>query len=104
MGVNSLPKTVTRQRRDCDLNAGRSASEYSTLTTRLPSHNAVTQLIDLQTKSTNERIPEHGIRNSIYVANTAGLIRAVRTTDVHRSVRLSQHKYYCQLFDDLITC
>ena len=22
MGVNSLPKTVTRQRRDCDLNRG----------------------------------------------------------------------------------
>jgi len=25
MGVNSLPKTVTRQRRDCDLNPGPSA-------------------------------------------------------------------------------
>ena len=31
MGVNSLPKTVTRQRRDYNLNPG-------TLTTRLPSH------------------------------------------------------------------
>ena len=38
MGVNSLPKTVTRQRRDCDLNPGPSALESSTLTTRLPSH------------------------------------------------------------------
>jgi len=38
MGVNSLPKTVTRQRRDCDLNPGPSATESSTLTTRLPSH------------------------------------------------------------------
>jgi len=38
MGVNSLPKTVTRQRRDCDLNPGPSASESSALTTRLPSH------------------------------------------------------------------
>jgi len=38
MGVNILPKTVTRQRRDCDLNPGRSAPESSTLTTRLPSH------------------------------------------------------------------
>jgi len=37
MGVNSLPKTVTRQRRGCDLNPGPSA-ESSTLTTRLPSH------------------------------------------------------------------
>ena len=33
--MNSLPKTVNRQRRDCDLNPG---PESSTLTTRLPSH------------------------------------------------------------------
>ena len=32
MDVNSLPKTVTRQRRDCDLNPGLSAPESSTLT------------------------------------------------------------------------
>jgi len=38
MGVNSLPKTVTRQRRGCDLNPGPSALESSTLNTRLPSH------------------------------------------------------------------
>jgi len=37
MGVNNLPKTVTRQRRGCDLNPGPSAPESSTLTTRLPS-------------------------------------------------------------------
>jgi len=36
MGVNSLPKTATRQRRGCDLNPGPSAPESSTLTTRLP--------------------------------------------------------------------
>ena len=36
MGVNSLPKTVTRQRRDCDLNPSPYATESSTLTTRLP--------------------------------------------------------------------
>jgi len=35
MGVNSLPKTATRQRRGCDLNPGPSAPESSTLTTRL---------------------------------------------------------------------
>jgi len=40
MGVNSLPETVTRQRRGCDLNPGPSAPESSTLTTRLPSHPA----------------------------------------------------------------
>ena len=38
MGVSSLPKTVDRQRRGCDLNLGPSAPESSTLTTRLPSH------------------------------------------------------------------
>jgi len=35
-GVNSLSKTVTRQRRDYDLNPSPSAPESSTLTTRLP--------------------------------------------------------------------
>jgi len=36
MGVNSLAKTVTRQRRGCDLNPGPSAPESSPLTTRPP--------------------------------------------------------------------
>ena len=39
--MNSLPKTVTQQRRDCDLNPVPSAPESSTLTTRLPSHRRV---------------------------------------------------------------
>ena len=38
MGVNSLPKTVTRQSRGCDLNPGPTVPESSTLNTRLPSH------------------------------------------------------------------
>jgi len=38
MGVNSLPKTVNQQRRDCDLNPGPSVPESSMLTTQLPSH------------------------------------------------------------------
>ena len=38
MGVNSLPKTVTRQLRGCDLNTCPSAPESSMLTIRLPSH------------------------------------------------------------------
>ena len=38
MGVISLPKTVTRQRRGCDMNLGPSAPESSMLNTRLPSH------------------------------------------------------------------
>jgi len=36
MGANSLPKSVTRQRRGSDSNPGLSAPESSTLTTRLP--------------------------------------------------------------------
>ena len=39
--MNSLPKAVTRQCRDYDLNSGPSAPESSTLTTRLPSHPVV---------------------------------------------------------------
>jgi len=38
MGVNSLFVTVSRQRRNCDLNPGPSAPESSRITTRLPSH------------------------------------------------------------------
>jgi len=41
MGVDSLPKALTRQRRSCDLNSGPSAPESSTLTTPLPSHLAI---------------------------------------------------------------
>jgi len=36
--VNSLPETVTRQSRGCDLNPGPTAPESSTLTTRLSRH------------------------------------------------------------------
>jgi len=43
MGVNSLPKTVTRQRRGCDLNPGPTAPEASALSTRLPSHPDLTR-------------------------------------------------------------
>jgi len=38
MDMNSLLKTVTRQRRGCDLSPGPSAPESSTLTTWVPSH------------------------------------------------------------------
>jgi len=41
MSVNSFPKTVTRQRRGCDLNPGPIAPESRMLTTRLPSHQSV---------------------------------------------------------------
>jgi len=38
MGVNSWPKTVSRQCRGCNLNPGLFVPESSTLTARLPSH------------------------------------------------------------------
>ena len=56
VGVNSLPKTVTRQRRDCDLNPGPSAPESSTLTTRLPSYPGNTKV--------NKHINNNRTRNS----------------------------------------
>ena len=51
MGVNSLPKTVTRQCRDCDLNPGSSVPESGTLATRLPSHRTEVIIYD-STQST----------------------------------------------------
>ena len=44
--MNSLPKTVTRQRHGCDLNPGPSAPESSMLTTRLPSHPPAVRIHD----------------------------------------------------------
>jgi len=52
--VNSLLKTVTQQRRGCDLNPGPSAPESSTLNTRLPSH------------------PHHRSKQKIAIFNTSG--------------------------------
>jgi len=49
MGVNTLPKTVTRQRRGYDLKPGPSAPESSTLTTRLPRQFGDNLCIDLTT-------------------------------------------------------
>jgi len=54
MGVNSLPKTVTRQRRDCDLNPGPSAHESSTLTTRQPNRPAGSVMLRAQGRGSAE--------------------------------------------------
>ena len=54
--MNSLPKTVTRQRRGCDLNPGPSAPESSTLTTRLPSlHSAIYNRPNINTVSIHSK-------------------------------------------------
>jgi len=47
MGVNSLPNTVTRQRRGGDLNPGPSTPESCTLTTRLPTLRCGTYALSL---------------------------------------------------------
>ena len=59
--MNSLPKTVTRQRRGCDLNPGPSAPESSTLTTRLPSHPVMTVAYHLPCRCSSVRVAEHKI-------------------------------------------
>ena len=71
MGVNSLPKPVTRHRRGCDLNPGPTAPESGTLTTRLPSHPAYStqwQLpVSLRQPRTNPSIPRHRLPLSIHI-------------------------------------
>ena len=57
IGVNSLPKTVTRQSRDCDLNPGHSAPESSTLTSRLPSRPIMYQNAIVDTSGNRSRTP-----------------------------------------------
>ena len=56
MGVSSLPKTVTRQRRNCDLNPGPSAPESSTLTTRLLSHPELHYLVKYECQKTSDSL------------------------------------------------
>ena len=72
MCANSLPKTVTRQRRGCDLNPGPSAPESGTLTTRLPSHRRISHSIT-ETIATLRRVqtsPESGEKYSTRKAAT----------------------------------
>jgi len=67
--VNSLPKTVTRQRRSCDLNPGPSVPESSMLTTQLPSR-LVSDLI----KTKNQTAIENGKMNNSLVIYTHSII------------------------------
>ena len=62
MAVSSLPKTVIRQRRECDLNSGPSAPESSTLTARLPSHPNMKPICDGATE--NARPENAGLENN----------------------------------------
>ena len=60
MGVNSLPKTVTRQRRGCDLNPGPSAPESNTLVVATLGETVSPRI----TGSTGARASELGLRCS----------------------------------------
>ena len=79
MGENSLPKTVTRQRRDCDLNPGPSAPESSTLTTRLPSHPLEPEQV------------ENGNRPKWELANPTSHKKAVKTRKKVTELKYMDH-------------
>ena len=84
--MNSLPKTVTRQRRDCDLNPGPSAPESSTLTTRLPwaGRYPPTLLLSLDDAGSSRRVPAP---NCTLVCSSSFVGLAVvsnRQADTHR--------------------
>jgi len=61
--VNSLPKTVIRQRRGRDLKPGPTAPESSTLTTRLPGH------------ALGLEIKQHGVA---YIHSSHTLLRVIQ--------------------------
>ena len=69
--MNSLPKTVTRQRRGCDLNPEPSVPESSTLTTRLPNH---CQIVG-RTKDTDTDRRKYA--DSIYRASIASCVKRI---------------------------
>jgi len=88
MGVNSLPKTVTRQCRGGDLNPGSLAPESSTLTARLPSHHLP---LSLKISSLPEEIlTPHLI---LYVVPM-----------VHLNLHLKRHLSWCSHFCRAHSC
>ena len=87
MGVNGLLKTVTRQRRDCDLilNPGPSAPESSTLTIGLPNHpyshiHTHTLIIAIYNVTLESSVVQHGSRT----ASSAACVAAKHTDAVRR--------------------
>jgi len=99
MDVNSLPKTVTRQRRGCDLNPGPFAPESSTLTTRLPSHPEVhahkrdISVLKSEQRQTKEysalTVVRFSLRKIGSIQAVVCLVRSIRQTAMYRNVALS---------------
>jgi len=104
--VNSLPKTVTRQHRRCDLNIGPSVPESSTLTTRLPSHplqkrqmdNTVYMLPLLYIQgvvftSLPGNVPKQGGAKQSYTTNNSNQLNNIAMmTDTHTHTRAHADK------------
>ena len=85
MGVNSLPKTVTRQRRGCNLNPGPSAPESSMLTTRLPCWHVPINKVWRRTESA----PRSGWRRS----HVAGIYTDCSTREINNYHGSSSSKF-----------
>jgi len=84
MDVNSLPETVIRQRRSCDLNPGSTAPEFSTLTTRLPSHvpiGEITVIILCETVTSRVDTETLFSATNVYLRNMSGVIRRMYSVD-----------------------
>jgi len=79
MSVNSLPKSVTRRRRDCDLNPGSSAPESAQHANRALGYRAAeTSRAQLDTTGTDQRVRRQ-------------VRRGVRGTPVWRLPTMLQH-------------
>ena len=88
--MNSLPKTVTRQHRGCDLNPGPSAPESSTLTTHLPSHHMYWEpSLDCRQDGSVEQIYSRG--------ELAEQPVTLALVNCHEKVTLLSYKF-CQCF------
>ena len=86
--MNSLPKAVTRQRRDCDLNPDPSVPESSTLTTRLPSH-PLFMIVTYNDDDAESEVSDTCVRNSLLSCRVISLEGLVSKRAVERT-RLSQ--------------
>ena len=82
--MNSLSKTVIRQRRGCDLNPGPSAPESSTLTTRLPSHPLCVYLVtNWSLVASGGGRPAAGPRDTAISADTTGYRYCIASDTLH---------------------
>jgi len=86
--VSSLPKTVTRQHRDCNLNPGPSTPEFIKLTTPLLSHHKV---YNATNKQTTESISHVDILNKLQHNVSAKCIMSISNTSDRLGVRIRRN-------------